>query len=534
MLGEAQRQCHQLAEAERNCSAALTEAKKHEHPNAMQFALNSLGKIRLAYGDIAGAKSFFRRSINVIDSLRAPLTDDEFNMSFFASRLEPFDNLTQLLIRENKIAEAFGVLESERGRSLLDSLGREGKLSTAASKLRIKLEQQRAELNFHYKRIINTPQGEIEDLRSRIRKTEGAVAETQRQINSLSSPDQKLRVGQDVLDLSLLKRQLGKSRSLIEYVEFGGRLSAFVINGHGIKFFRDICTTADVDRLLAELRFQFGALRYGYKAISRFAGELKRKCDTCLAELYKLLLRPLAAELVGESLVIISFDRLNDIPFHALRDESGYLLERYEISRAPSAAVWSRLRKHQPKAIEKKLLIGFADEAIPFAEDEVRNLKKSLEGCDLLAGRDATFSAYLQKAPNYDLIHFACHGQFRVDNPMFSSLHLADGWVTVHDVCANPLKATLVTLSACETGVGKPFAGGEILGLARGFLAAGARCLIVSLWRVDDKSASRLMQHLYERLEGGSSPAAALRTAQLEFVRGDEHPYYWGPFIIIS
>ena len=92
----------------------------------------------------------------------------------------------------------------------------------------------------------------------------------------------------------------------------------------------------------------------------------------------------------------------------------------------------------------------------------------------------------MANAPKYDLIHLACHGLFRAENPMFSSLHLADGWITVRDICAQNLRAGLVTLSACETGRSKVSPGDELIGLGRGFLYAGAGALITSLWRVED------------------------------------------------
>jgi CHAT domain-containing protein len=151
-----------------------------------------------------------------------------------------------------------------------------------------------------------------------------------------------------------------------------------------------------------------------------------------------------------------------------------------------------------------------------------------------LKGKQATFAAFQKQAANFDLIHLACHGQFRSDNPMFSSLRLADGSVTVRDVCAVRLKAELVTLSACETGLNEIFAGEEILGLARGFLSAGARSLILSLWTVNDDATARLMADLYDNLQRGKTIAASLRGAQLELIKKGEHPYFWSPFLVIG
>jgi CHAT domain-containing protein len=117
---------------------------------------------------------------------------------------------------------------------------------------------------------------------------------------------------------------------------------------------------------------------------------------------------------------------------------------------------------------------------------------------------------------------------------MFSSLHLADGWVTVRDITRQRLKARLVTLSACETGVNEIYSGEELLGLTRGFLSAGAQSLIVSLWNVNDEATNRLMSEIYRNLQLGRTPAASLRAAQTEFISRGVHPYYWSPFISIG
>ena len=124
--------------------------------------------------------------------------------------------------------------------------------------------------------------------------------------------------------------------------------------------------------------------------------------------------------------------------------------------------------------------------------------------------------------------------KFRAENPMFSSLHLADGWVTVRDICSQKLRARLVTLSACETGLNKIFAGEEILGLARGFLTAGADTIVVSLWAVNDAAAGHLMRDFYCNLQRGESISASLRKAQMAFVERGEHPFFWSPFVLIG
>jgi CHAT domain-containing protein len=117
---------------------------------------------------------------------------------------------------------------------------------------------------------------------------------------------------------------------------------------------------------------------------------------------------------------------------------------------------------------------------------------------------------------------------------MFSALRLADGWITVRDVCAMNLNAELVTLSACETGLNLVFTGEELLGLSRGFLSAGASSLLLTLWNVNDEATQNLMKIFYEEVKKGKSFAESLRIAKLNFIKQNAHPYFWSPFILIG
>jgi CHAT domain-containing protein len=126
---------------------------------------------------------------------------------------------------------------------------------------------------------------------------------------------------------------------------------------------------------------------------------------------------------------------------------------------------------------------------------------------------------------------------------MLSSLSLADRRLTLAEVARLRLGADLVALSGCETGRGRLY-GADLISLAGGFLGAGARSLLVSLWRVDDATTARLMSGFYRALRRGEGRAAALRTAQLGLLAlGRErpieydayrHPAYWAPFVLVG
>ncbi len=521
--------------AARKLQLAYDGSKRLRIPDLSQAALCSLGELSAVTADPRTAEKHFKAAIKLIEGLRAPLAAEEFTMSFLASRLDPYDRLARLYLDDGRIASAFRTIESGRSRALLDALDRHSVTDQKPSEKNVQLEQVRAELNLLYKRLERASEDEIREIRSEVIKRESSLADLTRRIASVkqtaAGPKRNVRkyIGSTNLHL-----HLGKTKVLVEFVEFEGVISAFVIGGGKIRFVSGITTSARITSLIDDLHFQFGALRYGPHVLERFRDGMRERADSCLERLHETLITPLEPFLTGTSIVFVPVGVLNYVPFHALRTNAGYLIERFEITHAPSASVWERLQERPARTATKPLLMGFADERIPLVETEVRNIKKILPGAKALTGKSASFSAFSRLSSKHDLIHLACHGQFRPESPMFSSLHLADGWITVHDMYSQPLNASLVTLSACETGLSKVFAGDEILGLARGFLSAGASSLIVSLWTVNDRAAGELMARFYTFLQRGTPIASSLRDAQISFIRRGEHPYLWSPFILIG
>ncbi len=530
--GEAYLAADKPSYAKRIFESVAADAKRLHQPDAQQIALNFLGKTAVNSGDAKNAISYFKRSIAIVERLRAPLASEEFSMSFMAARLGPYDRLARVYLDENRIADAFRTIESGRSRALVDALNTETRSKDESDELGVELMRVREELNSYYKRLGRAEDDELAVLNAAVREREARVAKLTREIASVSA---RRRGGKaaDKFSVRVLQERLGAGRTLIEFVEIDGVFSAFVVTGKKIKFVRDFANVTDVASTLEDLHFQFGALRYATAGMERFLGQMKARADKCLTSLYDLVLRPIEKLLEGESLVVVPAGLLHYVPFHALYNGE-YLAERIEMSYAPSAGVWSKLQEREPRKIDNSLLMGFADERIPLVEGEIEAVRRIVPIAKTFVGDKSTFSAFTRNAPNRDLIHLACHGQFRAENPMFSSLHLADGWVTVRDICEQRLSAELVVLSACETGLNKVYAGDEILGLARGFLTAGAASLIVSLWTVNDAAASLLMQDLYREMQRGQTPAASLRKAQLNSIARGEHPYLWSPFVLIG
>jgi CHAT domain-containing protein len=325
-----------------------------------------------------------------------------------------------------------------------------------------------------------------------------------------------------------LQSALGPGRALVEYTRFAGLISAFVVTETDIVHFPDIALESEIRELIERLHFQFGALRYGAENLGPMTGQLKSRADAYLEKLHRLLVEPLAGTIGGRDLAVVPAGGLNYVPFGALRS-GRYLVEERAVAIAPSAAVWLALQSKPSRSLKSAFVIGYADEKIPHAEREIEAVAARFRGCVALSGTTATFGAFRDGTHGKDVVHIACHGQFRPDNPLFSCLRLSDGFVTVRDICSQRIEAAVVTLSACETGLSGVAGGEEILGLARGFFGAGAESLVLSLWTVSDTATARLMADFYENLTEVGVPEA-LRRAQLRFIERGEHPYFWAPF----
>jgi tetratricopeptide (TPR) repeat protein len=537
LKGETLRNLGKYATAEHFLEETFDKATKLERPNLAHASLNSLGKLALQTGDKRKAEKHFKRAVKLIETLRAPLAAEEFRMAFLADKLAPFENLACIYLDENKLEKAFVMIEKARSRSLAETLG--GDLQSfenekVSARLKTKLETLREELNWFYSRQNRAEDGEFSALQREVKTREKQIADVMRQIESTKTSKAKFRESRDFCGVEPLQKLLGKRKVLIEFVNFDDRFSAFVVTGEKIYFAPDLAEKAEILSLLEGLQFQFGALRYGASRLGKFLGEMKTRADSYLKKLYEKLLEPLEPFIGEKDLVIAQVGATHYVPFHALHDGEKYVIETREVVYAPSATVWQFLHKKPRKKAKKALLIGFADERIPLVNEEIKALRKIFKTAESFLGEQATFAAYTRNAPDFDILHFACHGQFRAENPLFSSLHLADGSVTVRDICAQNLQATLVTLSACETGLNKIYAGDEILGLARGFLSAGVNSLILSLWTVNDAAATELMKDFYKNLQRGASVPASLRLAQNNFIKRGAHPYFWSPFALIG
>ncbi|MEK7830113.1 MAG: CHAT domain-containing protein, partial [Acidobacteriota bacterium] len=184
---------------------------------------------------------------------------------------------------------------------------------------------------------------------------------------------------------------------------------------------------------------------------------------------------------------------------------------------------------------------------LPFTRQEADRIlaitpnSANLKAFDFKANRTLATGTELGQ---YRYLHFATHGVLDAERANLSALVLSlvdeqgqsqDCFLRVHEIYNLNLPAELVVLSACQTGLGKEYKGEGLVGLTRGFMYAGAARVVVSLWNVNDRATSELMPRFYQKmLKEGQSPAAALRSAQVEMWRQKQWaaPYYWAAFVL--
>jgi CHAT domain-containing protein len=549
LRGESLRMRRAFSAAEALLSAVLSEGTTRSMPHIVLRCHVSLGQLYAEVQEDVRSEAAFLNAINIIESQRASLPAEEFRSAFLASQLTPYAQLTQLALQRGDIAAAFMWSERSRSRTLLDML--HGMLSPAShssteiatsttdeSTAQSRLDALRAELNWCYTQL-NEREGlsarAREQLLAFIGSREQQVQEIQLQLRQHAQIDSKPMSGAaQSIDLAQLQASLGDDTMLLTYFALNGMLMAFLITKTDVRAVQQCANESHVETLVVKLRFQLDALRHGAANVATHIPQLLRRAQHYLRALHDALIRPVLTHIDTPRLVIVPHGVLHYIPFVALFDGERYLVDAYEICTAPSAAVLQHCLNQRASRWEQAVLLGVPDERAVHMRDEVQAIQPLFPRATPLLDSAATLPNLRAHVALADVVHLACHGVFRPDNPFFSSLRLADGWMTVRDAYSLDLRCGLVTLSACETGVSGISPGDELIGLARGFISAGTPSLLVSMWVADDAATAELMRAFYANLLSGRSPAAALRAAQIALRRTNSHPFFWAAFTLIG
>jgi len=225
--------------------------------------------------------------------------------------------------------------------------------------------------------------------------------------------------------------------------------------------------------------------------------------------LQKALLGPAADELGAGLVVVVPPGKLNAVPWGllpAFRDRP--------VSVSPSAAVWLRAQSAAVPAHRAVTLVGGPD--LANAEAEVTCLAGLYPRATVLVNGAATAGRVLAALDGRWLAHVAAHGTFRADNPLFSSLQLDDGPLTVYDIEGMNRAPYRLVLSACESGRAAPAGADEFLGLAASLFPRGTAGIVAAVVPVSDQVTPSVMRYLHERVTAGAGFPDALRLARAD------------------
>ncbi|MFN3651597.1 MAG: CHAT domain-containing protein [Armatimonadota bacterium] len=502
----------------------------------------ALARAAVNAGKPRSALTHYRRAVEEIERARHLLPGEELRIAFLRDKTRLLEELLGLLLDRGTPAalrEAFRLAERAKSRVLAELLS--GPVEALESDdperqaLTARLEELRAQLKWDHDRQ-ETGGGEASrlpaadaELPERVRRLEQEYLQTRRRLQL--SGGRQVAFGEPP-ELRALQSLLQDDEQLVEYVTVRDEVIAFVVDRRRFHAVRGLASRREVEELARRLGLQWARAASGGLP-PLFRDRLLQSTEAVLRELYEALVEPLEPLLTGRRITLIPHGALHGVPFHALHDGVDYLLERWEIAYAPSAGVWRACRLRPEPETRESLLYGVSDPALPHVRSEVEGLAALLDSSRALHDGQATLAA-VPRDGAFRYLHFATHAVFREDNPLFSGLKLADGWLIAHDLYRRRLECCLATLSACRTGVSHVAPGDETLGLVRGFLHAGARAVLVSLWVADDTATAELMQQCYARLAAGESRAAALREAQRVVRSRYPHPFHWAPFVMVG
>ena len=458
------------------------------------------GLFALEGGAWARAEAHFREAVGYLEDARASLPADQFKAAYIGDKTAVYGDLIRLLLAKGRVAEAFEVTERARSRALLEGLT--GDVSTGGV--------DAGETDLRPSTVVSTAVSAgvstVVSAGASAASGEGAGenAENAEKADAVTAPC----AAQPYTEA--LGAALGGDAALIAYFASGDVLLAFIVTREGVRAVTSLAPLREVQYRLERLEFFLTRVAQGgaYEKVYGVGG-LRRNVDAHLGALYDLLIRPLGLSKEHQHLVIVPHGPLHAVPFAALSDGprgegdgEGRLVDRARLSLAPSAAVYLHCAAEVRAASGPLVVFGVPVEDIPAVADEVETITRTVaqgavrrgtqdgEAARALLGPHASRAAFFAYAPAAHVLHLATHGVYRPDNPMFSGLSLSDGWLTARDLCEMKLAASLVVLSACDTGRSSGSGGDAQFGLVRGFLYAGAPTLVVSLWPVKDEQTA--------------------------------------------
>lgn len=503
-----------LERADRQIEAAFEIFNRFDSPRDQAYAFLISGDISTARGDAEASAGAYQTAETIARDHSLP----EIMWRVLYREGMQKEHAADLASAFEKYAESIDVIEDLRGRLKVGQDKAhflEDKMEVYEAMIRALVDAGRHEDAFRY--VESAKCQVLKELLSRAHDDgEGGPSELPRTMN-----------------VEEIQGLLPADGLLIEYFTLPDKILAFVLSRSKLNM---------VSKTISRQSLQKDVERF----VEALAGGLDGDGDPdflmTARDLYSRLLFD-TPEISGEGkyhVFLVPHAFLHNLPFCALKDGEKWLVERYVLSTAPSASTLFISKPVQQKQGEKDVLfVHNSRDGLNFTERERRIVSQYYP---LLVSLEME-EEFKERAPQFDIIHVATHGNLNPANPMTTYLSLVpgggeDGRLTVDEIMRLRLQADLVVLSACRSGVSKVFRGDDVVGLMGAFLGSGSSSVLATLWDIDDGAASSFIRLYYHYLKERDK-AEAMQMAQIDFIQGKragvkgyDRPFCWAPFFL--
>lgn len=560
------------AEALEACDRSIRIFRSVQDRLSLSNALALRGRILRKADRARDARAALGESIEIFETLRAGFGDGDAGVSFNTLGADRYAEMVQLLLGQDSVSSALEYLErskSARLKEVFSGLALETgdpKLDDDLSRLRgIALEDERLESRI---REENSRSGDrtgptaVKDL-GEVRARNRAELEEILVDLELNNPDiySLLAIKPQLFAEDRIRQSIPEGAVFLEYFPADTALYIFLFTRETLAVHTVPASRSRIDSLVAGFRSLIAqcaqSIAGGFEIApiddwqddgsARYRDDIKPVKDL-LAELYGCLIGPVEKEIESSEIaVIIPSGSLYYLPFHALaREENGrftFLIEKVKISYLSSSTMMDALSRRDVK-FDNLLAFGDPDGSLKGAREEVKAIAEIVPNTEVFTLGEATESRVKIRPDSFTVLHLATHAILNNANPKSSYIVFApdtakgeDGKLGFGEILRIPLKkkTILVTLSACQTAVGKNPTGSEVINLTRAFTSAGVPSILSTLWPVEDMSTRNLMIAFYQNLTR-ENKVESLRNAQLKLLKtsATAHPFFWAPFVLIG
>ena len=509
-------------EAEAELSALISDRTAHHALDAIVLsqAHRVLADLKFDAGDRSAAIAELELVIETVEGVLGELPRSDIRIAFFRSPHGAYVDLAYLrAVHDGDPSASLQLLESGRFRSWSAKRSSPKGLTPAHQRLA-----------WYFTRRLDSDVGAAGG-EEELSGTGGDEAKLREAESDVLLQREKTQVAS--FELEELRKAVRPGETLLAYAlsKFGAL--AYVFTTESLEVVELDLNLEEVARLRRRWFFHVGKLRFGERYSKRNEQHLAASSNAVLETLGKRLLAPVLEHLGTRNLLVVPYGPLHGLPFHAFRGGESTLADDYDITYGLSVGHIAGTRERTSES-DRVLICRSHATDLPALGDEANNLSQLYSERSTLVPEGELHGLLGGRQRSGGLLHLACHGVFRPDNPVMSALLIGDTMLTSRELGKLKLDFDLVTLSGCETGRAQVSGGEEAFGLAHSFIRRGARSVLCSLWPVDDESSSLFMGTFYERLAAGEEARSALAASQREARALNPSATSWGSFVLLG